>query len=255
MSLWKQYVRHTWWVALGYLIILEAALVAAVLYWPKFRDNIPSFAQLVPFDAIQDLLAAMEHAGYWPYLAVQQWFKGCSLFGVGAIAFIGSGIIARESDQRTAEFLFSRPISRRRVLMVRHGAVCTLVLAPVVLTSISAIWLSSAVNEHLEWGLTLGATFYMCLFLWMLICMTTLISCWAAHQLTAGAVIVGIALLSFAFYLVQGLGDLSLFRLIDVRVFMSMRDGIWPWAESVSMVMASMLMLIVADRQLNRRDF
>ncbi len=139
--------------------------------------------------------------------------------------------------------------------MVRHGAVCTLVLAPVVLTSISAIWLSNAVNEHLEWGLTLGATFYMCLFLWMLICMPPLISCWAAHQLPAGAVIVGIALLSFAFYLVQGLGDLSLFRLIDVRVFMSMRDGIWPWAESVSMVMASMLMLIVADRQLNRRDF
>ncbi len=255
VSLWRQFLRQTWLIAAGYLVILEVALVAAVLYWPRFRDNIPGIAKLVPFDAIQDLLGAIEHAGYWPYLAVQQWFKGCSLFGVGAIAFIGSGIIARESDQRTAEFLFSRPVSRRRVLAARHTLVCVLVLGPVVLTSISARWLSESVGEHVAWSLLAGATGYMCLFLWTLICLTTLVSCWAEHQLTAGAVVVGVALVSFALYLVQGLGQFSLFTIIDVRVFMDMRDGVWPWWQIGGLLLAGGIMLLAADWRLRSRDF
>ena len=255
MSLCKQFLRQTWWIALGYFVILEGALVAAILYWPRFRDNMPAIAKLVPFDAIQDLLKAMEHAGFWPYLAVQQWFKGCSLFGVGAIAFIGSGIIAREADQRTAEFLFSRPLSRRRVLYTRHALVCVLTLGPVVLSSLSAVWLSRLVGEHVGWGELLASTLYMCLFLWSLICLTTLVSAWAVHQLTAGAVVVGVALVSFAMFLVQGLGWLSPFSLIDVRVFMAIHDGQWPWWPSIALLVASFVMLMLADIRLQRRDF
>ncbi len=255
MTLWRQFLRQTWWIAVGYFVILEGALVAAIAYWPRFRDNIPAIAKLVPFDAIQELLVAIEHAGYWPYLAVQQWFKGCSLFGVGAIAFIGSGIIAREADQRTAEFLLSRPVSRRRILFTRHLLVCLLVLGPVVVSSISIIWLSPAVGEHVEWELLLAATLYMCLFLWTLICLVTVISCWANHQLTAGAVVVGVALVSFALYLVQGLDRFSVFTLIDVRVFMAMRDGSWPWWQSITLVVSGAIMLVIGDARLQRRDF
>lgn len=255
MTLWKQYLRQTWWISLGYLIILEGALVAAVLYWPRFRDNLPTIGKLVPFDAIQDLLGAMESAGYWPYLAIQQWFKGCSLFGVGAIAFIASGIIAREADQRTAEFLFSRPLSRRRVLIVRHSIVCILVLLPVVISSVSAVWLSLAVDEFVPWPSVLWSTAYMCVFLWCLICFATLISSIAQHQLTAGAAVVGLALISFALYLVQGLDQLSLFKLIDVHTFMSIHNGDLPWLKGGILLAASMGMLIAADQLLARRQF
>ena len=255
MNLWKQYLRQTWWISLGYLVILEGALVAAILYWPRFRDNIPAIAKLVPFDAIQDLLGAMEHAGYWPYLAIQQWFKGCSLFGVGAIAFVASGIIAREADQRTAEFLFSRPISRRRVLIARHSMVCLLVLLPVALSSISAIWLSHWIGEFVPWASILWSTTYMCIFLWCLICFTTLVSSIAQHQLTAGASVVGLALISFALYLVQGLDQLSLFKLIDIHTFMSIHDGDVPWVKGGAIAGAALLMLIAADQLLARRSF
>ena len=118
MILARQYARGLIWLAVGYFIVLEAAMIAAILYWPKFRDNTPALAKLIPFQSLQDLLTAVQQSGYWPYFAIQHWFKGCSLFGVAAIAFMGSGIIAREADQRTAEFLFSRPVSRRRVLRV-----------------------------------------------------------------------------------------------------------------------------------------
>ncbi|MDP6602477.1 MAG: ABC transporter permease subunit [Phycisphaerales bacterium] len=255
MSLWKQFLRQTWWIAAGYFIILEAALVAAILYWPRFRDNMPAIIKLVPFDAIQDLLKAMEHAGYWPYLAVQQWFKGCSLFGVAAIAFIGSGIIARESDQRTAEFLLSRPVSRRRVLLVRHMMLTLLITIPVFLSSISAIWISRSVGEYIGWGEVLASSLYMSLFLWTLVSFTTLISVWSVHQLTAGAAVVGVVLVSFAMYLVEGINHLSPFALIDVRIFMSIHDGDFPWWIAGGFIIASMAMLHCADRGFARRDY
>jgi ABC-type transport system involved in multi-copper enzyme maturation permease subunit len=255
MSLWKQFLKQSWWIAVGYFVILEAAMVAAIVYWPRFRDNMPAIAKLVPFDAIQELLKAMEHAGYWPYLAVQQWFKGCSLFGVAAIAFIGSGIIARESDQRTAEFLFSRPVSRRRVLIVRHVMLTMLITVPVFASSVSAIWTSRAVGEYVGWGEILASSLFMSLFLWTLVSFTTLISAWAVHQMSAGAAVVGLALVSFAMYLVEGLNDWSPFALIDVRVFMGIHDGTFPWWTAAGFIATSLIMLHLADRRLGHRDF
>lgn len=255
MSLWRQFLRQRWWIAIGYFIVLEGAMVAAILYWPRFRDNMPTIAKLVPFKAIQDLLASMEHAGYWPYLAVQQWFKGCSLFGVAAIAFLGSGIIAREADQRTAEFLLSRPVSRRRILLVRHVVLTLLVTLPVFLSSISAIWISRSVNEHIGWGEVLASALYMSLFLWTLVSFTTLISAWSMNQMTAGAAVVGVALVSFAIYLVEGINQWSPFTLIDVRVFMAIHDGDYPWWIAGGFILTSLTMLHFADRRFGRRDF
>lgn len=255
MSLWRQFLRQSWWIAIGYFIILEGAMVAAILYWPRFRDNMPAIAKLVPFDAMQDLLKAMEHAGYWPYLAVQQWFKGCSLFGVAAIAFIGSGIVAREADQRTAEFLLSRPVSRRRVLLVRHAMLTLLVTLPVFLSSISAIWISRSVGEYIGWSEVLASSLFMSLFLWTLVSFTTLVSAWSVNQMTAGAAVVGLALVSFAVYLVEGIDQWSPFLLIDVKVFMAIHDGDYPWWISGGLVFASLTMLHFADRRFARRDF
>ena len=147
MTLLRHWLRDGWWILLGYIVILEAALVAAILYWPKFRDNMPAIAKLVPFESLQRLMDSVEVAGYWPYLAVQQWFKGCSLFGLAAAAFLTSGVVARDADQKTAEFLLSRPVSRSRILLTRWAAAVVLVVAPVYLTSITAIWIS-AVDEQ-----------------------------------------------------------------------------------------------------------
>jgi ABC-2 type transport system permease protein len=255
VSLWRQFLRQSWWIAVGYFIILEAALVVAILYWPRFRDNMPAITKLVPFRAIQDLLASMEHAGYWPYLAVQQWFKGCSLFGVAAIAFIGSGIIAREEDQRTAEFLLSRPVSRRRVLVVRHVMLSLLVTLPVFLSSISAVWISRSMGEYVGWGEVLVSSLFMSLFLWSLASFTTLVSAWSSHQLTAGAAVVGVALVSFAMYLVEGINQWSPFALVDVRVFMAIHDGAYPWWAAGGFVLASLTMLHFAVRHFAHRDF
>ena len=251
----RQYARELVWLAVGYLVILEAAMVAAILYWPKFRDNPPAIAKLVPFQSLQDLLAAVQQLGYWPYFAIQQWFKGCSLFGVAAVAFMGSGIIAREADQRTAEFLFSRPISRRRVLLVRFAVLAMAAIAPIYLSSISAIWISPLVDERLGWAATLAASTYMACFVLLLAAATTLLSTLSTHQLRAGGILVGLILVSFAQYLVQGIDHWSLFAAIDVWTFVRIQAGQFPWLRAVLFVAIAAAMLAAADRLLARRTF
>ncbi|MDG2207853.1 MAG: ABC transporter permease subunit [Pirellulales bacterium] len=253
MVLARQYARGLLWLTIGYFAILEAAMVAAILYWPKFRDNTPALAKLIPFQALQDLLTAVQQSGYWPYFAIQQWFKGCSLFGVAAIAFMGSGIIAREADQRTAEFLFSRPVSRRTVLRVRSLVLLLAVVLPVYLSSISAIWISPLVDERLPWRATLLASTYMACFLAMLVAATVLLSVLSTHQLRAGVIVVGIVLLSFAQYLIQGIDQWSLFATIDVWTFMKIGAGEFPLVRSGCFVAAALAMLFAAEMRLERR--
>ena len=255
MTLLRQWLRDTWWILLGYIVILEAAMVAAILYWPKFRDNTPAIAKLVPFESLQRLLESVEVAGYWPYFAVQQWFKGCSLFGLAAAAFLTSGVIARDADQKTAEFLLSRPVSRRRVLLTRWAAASCLVVLPVYITSISAIWISPAVDEQLAWGDVLLSSTYMSLFLVMLVSFTAMISAMSSHQLRAGIILIGVMLLNFAFYLVQGFDDFSLFKTVDVWVFMQIQAGELPWIAAGSFVVCTIAMLVIAQHVFQRRDF
>lgn len=255
MSLLRQWLRDTWWIALGYLVILELAMVAAILYWPKFRDNMPAIAKLVPFDSLKRLMESVAIEGYWPYFAVQQWFKGCSLFGVAVAAFLASGIVARDADQKTAEFLLSRPISRTRVLLTRWSIAVALVTIPVYLTSISAIWISPVVDERLGWGDILISSTYMSLFLVMLVTFTTLISAMSSNQMRAGIILIGLILLNFAFYLIQEVDEISLFKTIDVMVFMEIRSGTLPWIASSAFLGTTVIMLLVAIRVFNRRNF
>jgi ABC-2 type transport system permease protein len=255
MTLFRQYLREVWWIALGYFIVLEAAMIAAILYWPQFRDNVPEIAKLVPFQALQDLLDQVAQTGYWPYFAIQQWFKGCTLFGVAAIAFMGSGIVAREADQRTAEFLFSRPVSRRNVLLTRFSVLCLAAVVPVFVSSISAIWISPNVDEVLPWTATLAASAYMSLFLIMLCAFTTLLSVISTNQFRAGATLVGIILMSFAIYLVQSLDRFSLFTAVDVWTFMAIHQGDFPWGKASAFLGATIVQLGAADILLRRRMF
>ena len=255
MSLLRHWLRDAWWILLGYFIILEAALVAAILYWPKFNENIPAIANMVPFPALQRLVESVEVDGYWPYLAVQQWFKGCSLFGLAAAAFLTSGVVARDADQKTAEFLLSRPLSRKRVLLTRWMAASCLVIIPVYITSITAIWISPAVDETLRWSDVLLSSTFMSLFLLMLVTFTAMISAMSSHQLKAGIILIGFILLNFAFYLIQEIDEISLFKTVDVWVFMNIKAGNFPWITSASYVGATIIMLLIALGVYSRRDF
>jgi hypothetical protein len=40
-----------------------------------------------------------------------------------------------------------------------------------------------------------------------------------------------------------------------VRVFMAIHDGQWPWWPSIALIVTCLVMLMLADIRLQRRDF
>ena len=251
----RQYLRDHLYIAAGYLVLLTAALAAAVLYWPDFRDNIPAIAKLVPFQSLQELLEEVEVRGYWPYFCIQQFFKGCSLFGLAAAALFGSGLIARDADQRTAEFLLSRPVSRRRILLTRWATAGVLLTVPVFLSSLAGMWMGAWVDEPLPMAPYLSGSTYLSLFLLMLLTITVWMSAIFDHQLKAGVILIGLVLLQFALYLVKVVGDYSLFALVDVDLLVPMIDGQFPWLQSGIFAGVTVVFLVLAIRQFEQRDF
>ena len=163
--------------------------------------------------------------------------------------------VARDADQKTAEFLLSRPVSRHRILLTRWTVTVVLVCLPVYLTSISAIWISLAVDEKLSWSDVLLSSTFMALFLVMLVTFTTLISSLSSYQLRAGIILIGLMLLSFAFYLIQEIDSISLFKTIDVFVFMDIQAGKLPWTTAGSFLLATVVMLYASLWVYARRDF
>ncbi len=255
LSLVRQFLRDTLWVAVGYLVLMTGALAAAVFYWPDFRDNMPAIYKLVPFEALKDLIEGIDRFGYWAYFSLQQFFKGCSLFGLAAAALFGSGLVAREADQKTAEFLLSRPISRRFLLLVRFASAAVLVILPVFLSSLVGWWLSSLVGESLEAGPLMAASAYLSLFLLAQLAFCVWLSAGAEHQLKAGIVLIGLMLLQFALYLVKGVGDYTLFALVDVTTLAGIRGDAFPWWQTGAFLAATALFLLLALRRFERRDF
>lgn len=251
----RQFLRDHFWLALGYFLLLQFALVPAILFWPEFRDNIPALTKMVPFAPLQRIMDSIAEGAYWPYFVMQQFFKGCSLFGLAAAAIIGSGLIAREPDLGTAEFLLSRPVSRRRILLARWAVGSLLVAVPVVLSSLGGVLLSPLVGETLPLLPVLGASLYLALFLWMLFTFTVWMSAGFDHQMRAGTILIGFMLLQFAFYIMKVLNRYSLFYPVDPDHVMPIAQGIYPWTWIGVFLAVTGLFLVLAVRRFERRDF
>ena len=89
----------------------------------------------------------------------------------------------------------------------------------------------------------------------MLVTFTAMLSSICSHQLRAGILLIGFILLNFAFYLVQGLDQISLFKAIDVTVFMQIHGGELPWATGGAFAGATVIMLVAGIQIFRARDF
>lgn len=251
----RQFFRENALLALGYLLLLQIAQLPAILFWPDFRDNIPALTKMVPFAALQRIMDSIAQGAYWPYFCMQQYFKGCSLFGLAAAAILGSGLVAREPDQGTAEFLLSRPVTRRRILLTRWAVGAAFVTLPILLTSLGGLLLSPLVDETLPLGPVLVAAIYMALFVLMLFTFTVWMSAGFDHQMRAGTILIGFMLLQFAFYLMKTVNHYSLFYPVDVDHLLPIAAGEIPWLYGGIFLGATLLLLVAAVRRFEKRDF
>ncbi len=254
-ALARQFLREHLLLGLGYALLLLVNLVAAILYWPEIRDRTSALLPLIPFEQIRGWLATVEQSGFWAWFAIQHLLKGAALFGMAAGALLGGGLIAREADIGTAELLLSRPVSRRRILLVRWTTGLAMLVLEHFLVSLAGILLAPVVGETLPLGPVLAGSLYASVFVAMIYAAATWLSAGASHQLRPGLLVLGLMLLQFALYLVEGVGRWTLLALVDPRVLVPLREGVFPWGRAAGMLAATLVFLGLALRRFERRDF
>lgn len=251
----RHFVREQRFLVLGYFALLLINLLAGTYYWPEMRDNFPEIVKLIPIEPLQQFVRAFEEHGFWAYFCVQHFFKGAGMFGLAAAGMMGSGLVAREVDRRTAELLLSRPISRARILFVRWATGAALLYLPFLGVALIGMLLAPQVDESLDLGVLFLGTTYT--FLFTLCCYTaaTALSTRFSHQLKAGLLVLGFMLMQLAIYMIDKLWDYSLYNSIDLDLTMPIEDGILPWYAAGWMMALTVLFYGLALWGFRRRDF
>jgi ABC-type transport system involved in multi-copper enzyme maturation permease subunit len=235
--------------ALAYGLVLELMLVAAVLYWPQFRDNVPAILRLVPGKVMGGMVAAMASKGAQGYVIFQHFFKGCHLLGGAAAAIFAASAVAGEVHRGTLEIWLALPFSRLRLLSERYVAGLLAVVVPIVATSASIPWLLSFVKEDASVGPWFTASLHESTFLAALYSATFLVSALGSHPtaIAFGALLVMV--LEFALYLVMEATHASFYRLADIEDFTRIFDR-GALDASVILPLAAFSLLCFAGAQL-----
>lgn len=203
-----------------YLFVLELMLVPAILYWPRFAENIPAVKALMPIPFAQNMMDVIDEAGVEPYVFLQQYFKACNILGAAAAVLFAVGAVAGEANRGTLEILLSRPVSRRRILLERYALGALQVSVPIFLTSATIPWLLAQVDETMSlWTLMLCSA-HESLFLIALFSLTFFCSAVGREPVKIAIGILFFAIFQFSIYVIQKVTHLSLFRMADLNVFM-----------------------------------
>lgn len=253
--IFRLWLRENALLAAGYAVLLGLNVFASVLYWPDLRDNVPAVIKMIPLEPLQDFFRAMDQYGFWAYVCFQLFWKAAGVFGVAAAGLMGTGIVARDADNRTAELLLSRPVSRSSIFFQRWLAGALLLVVPLFLSSLAVVFLAPRVDETADPRAILAATAYVSLFVLAVYTLTTALSARFSHQMKAGIVVMGFMLLQFALYMIKQLWDYSLYNLIDLDPLIPVTDGIFPWSNCLLMAGATLVFYAAAWWSFERRDF
>ena len=231
----------------AYTILLQLGLLAAVLMWPTLRNEAAAIGRMLPAKFLQRIAEAIANPSgdqaYRAYMAMQMFFKGTNIVGLAFAVLIGTGIVARERETQTLEFLLGRPVARARILLAKFVVVAAALVVPIVLTSLSAIPLSWIVEENLEFTPVLVGSLHAASFALVFLAATTLASVYLRTQVHVASAIGALIVLQVILYFVQQIRIVSVFRLSDFDVYGPLLMG---QAGPVELLLSTTLWLLLA---------
>ncbi|MBI5849756.1 MAG: ABC transporter permease subunit [Planctomycetes bacterium] len=212
-------------MGLAYCLLLELLLVPAVLLWPDVKLGLSAIMKMMPMAILRDMFVQMtdsnEEVAYRAYLSVQVFFKGVNIVGIAAAVLLGTGLIARERENQTLEFLVSRPISRSRILWSKFWVTALVVVVPIFVTSWTVIPLSRVPSVDFEISLEsiLICSVHASVFTVAVLTVTLLCSVLARSQVVSAFWIGAFVIFQATIYFVQGIRVVSVFQLADFYVY------------------------------------
>lgn len=237
-------VRHYFLAGLGFFVLLEAMLVAAVLYWPNFRDNVDAVKALAPTQFLRELVDGMGKEGALAYVNAQHFFKGCNTMGIAASVLFAINVVAGEVHRGTLEVLLARPLSRRRILLEKWLCGALAVAGPVFLTTMTIPWLLTFVEEEAPMKIMLLCAVHQSLFLLLIYTITFLLSCMTSKPVNIAFGMLFITTFEFAIYLVKDLTQWSIFRVVDIDDYAQIvHTASLPVTYTIAMPLATLILI------------
>lgn len=240
--------------ALAASLVLEAMLVAAILFWPDFQANIPAILKMVPGKIMGGFVDAIVRGGASSYVVLQHFFKGCHMIGGATAILFASGAIAGESHRGTMEIWLARPVTRRRLLLERYALGAAAVAIPIFATSATIPWLCGFVREKVDLAPFLLGSAHESIFLLALYSLTFLFSALSSRP---GPIAFGMMMflaLQFALYLVMEATHASIFRFADLEDFLAiLATGCLEWRVLLPLLLFSGACLYASLRVFARR--
>jgi ABC-type transport system involved in multi-copper enzyme maturation permease subunit len=216
---------------LGYTLVLELMLAAAILYWPNFRDNLGAVKLLSkPLPVLGDIIAQVESMGVAAYVVGQHFFKGCNVLGAAAAALIGAAAVAGEAQRGTLEIWLARPVTRLRLASERYLSGQAVIWLGVFLTTLTIPLLLTQVDEIMRLDRLMLCALHQCLFLGAVYSITYLISCASSEPMRISMGVLFFMIFQFGIYMVKTVTHWSVYRLADIEVFHHILvDGVLDW--------------------------
>ena len=206
---------------LGFFVVLELMLVAAVYFWPTFEENIEAIRSMASvLTGLGQIISQIDQFGVTGYIVGQHYFKGCSALGTAAAVLFAANAIAGEAHRGTMEMWLARPVSRLRLMSERWLGGLLAIVIPVFVTSATVPALLTLVDKSMDQSDLLRCSIHMSAFLLAVYSLTFLWSCHGSDPMRISFVVLFASILVFALYLVEGLTNYSLYRLVDIEVFM-----------------------------------
>ncbi len=224
-------------MALAYLVILELLAVPVILLWPDIYADLQrsTLLQRIGIDWLKRIGEGVsgrdEDVAYLNWCAVMLFFRSTNLVCVAAAVLFGTGLIARERENQTLEFLLARPVSRGRILWQKTWPCAVCLVVPIYLVNASAIFWSRLIDLDLpKWELFLASTHAASFALFFLVA-TTWVSVVCRVQAHVAAWIGALAIVQIGIYLTQRFRVASLFRLVDFEWYGPLLAGNTPASE------------------------
>lgn len=206
----------------AFFLVLEAMLYAAIVWWPSFRENPGAAKQLSgPMEMLSNIIDFVEQIGVSAYIVAQQFFKGCNTLGAAAAVLFAVGAIAGEAHRGTLEIWLARPVTRLRLYSERFTKGLLAIVVPVFLSSLTVPFLLERIGESMRYDDLLLCSLQQSLFLGCLYTTTYAISAFTSAPLRLGIGMLFLVIFEFAIYLVNSITHTSIFRLVDVEVYVT----------------------------------
>ncbi|MFT7668925.1 MAG: ABC-2 type transport system permease protein [Planctomycetota bacterium] len=206
--------------ALAYYILLQVMLTAALLYWPNFEENVGALKVLAPIDMLKDMVDTLAQGGIEAYVVGQHFFKGCNTLGTAAAVMFSAGAVAGEVHRGTFEIWIARPFSRRRLLLERWIAGAIALTLPVFLTTLTVPWLLTFVDAEVSAAPLMLCAIHQSLFLLFCYSLTFFLSTVFDSPMAIALAVLFFTTLEFSIYLIKVITHWSLYRWVDIEVFM-----------------------------------